>query len=79
MSPQTTQTQQTSCLLMTTKKEQLIDEIANADLDETAVTYLQQELKRLNRKIKGDKQKFSMKITDETESVLEKFNVLGEK
>ena len=55
------------------------NEIANADLDETAVTYLQQELKRLSGKIKGDKQKFPMKITDDTESVLSKFETFGDK
>ncbi len=64
---------------MTTKKEKLINEIADSDLDESAIILLRQELKRLNRKIKGNKQNFPMKIKDDTESVLAKFDTLGDK
>ncbi len=64
---------------MTNNKQDLIDRIADADLDENAIVYLEQELTRLIKKIKGDRQKFPMKITDDTESVLEQFNVLGDK
>ncbi len=64
---------------MTNNKQDLIDRIANADLDENAIVYLGQELTRLIKKIKGNRQKFPFKITDDTESVLEQFNVLGEK
>ena len=63
---------------MTTAKEKLIKGIANSDLDEKAIAYLQQELKRLNKKIKGDKQKFPIKITDDTQSILAKFDILGD-